>query len=73
MADNYIKNLNDNYASFLLAINTIIRLDPRRINQHENPQEKHNVPNEQYQIVIPPQNAIRKDGHECRKCLPRNT
>ena len=53
MADNYIKNLNGNYVSFFLAINTITKLDPRRINQHENPQEKHNVPNQQFQIVIP--------------------
>ena len=53
MADNYIKNLYENYVNFLLASNTITKLDPRRINQHENPQEKHNVPNQQIQIVIP--------------------
>ena len=53
MAENYIKNLNGNYVSFLLAMNTISRLDPRHIDQHENPQEKHNVPNQQFQIVIP--------------------
>ena len=55
MADNYIKNLYENYVSFLLASNTITKLDPRRIYQHENPHEKHNVPNQQFQIVIPPQ------------------
>ena len=55
MAENYIKNLNENYVSFLLAMNTISRLDPRHIDQHENPQEKHNVPNQQFQIVIPPE------------------
>ena len=55
MADNYIKNLYDNYVNFLLASNTITKLQPRRINQHENPHEKHNVPNQQFQIIIPPQ------------------
>ena len=44
---------DENYVNFLLASNTITKLDPRRINQHENPQEKHNVPNQQIQIVIP--------------------
>ena len=53
MADNYIENLLENYPNFLLAIDRIIRLEPRRINQHENPQEKHNIPNEQFQVVIP--------------------
>ena len=55
MTDNYIENIIGNYPNFLLAIDAIIRLKPRRINQHENPQEKHNVPNEQFQIVIPRQ------------------
>ena len=53
MADNYIENLLENYPNFLLAIDRIIRLEPRRINQHENPQEKRNIPNEQFQVVIP--------------------
>ena len=53
MADNYIENLLENYPNFLLAIDRIIKLEPRRINQHENPQEKHNIPNEQFQVVIP--------------------
>ena len=53
MANNYIENLLENYPSFLLAIDRIIKLEPRPINQHENPQEKHNIPNEQFQVVIP--------------------
>ena len=39
MADNYIENLLENYPNFLLAIDRIIRLEPRRINQHKNPQQ----------------------------------
>ena len=53
MANTYFQNLIENYPKFLLALDAIIRLNPRRINQHENPQEKHNVPNQQIQIVIP--------------------
>ena len=77
MADNYIENVIENYPNFLLAIDTIIRLTPRRINQHENPQEKRNVPNEQFQIVIPRQIPHNVTSHQyadpkSKKKTPQN-
>ena len=76
MADNYIENLLENYPNFLLAIDRIIRLEPRRINQHKNPQQIISIRSISIRSISKKkkQNAIttKKKKNETHKALTTN-